>query len=68
MSGSTSRSFAASQNLSFMVTNINATIKYIDTVRQMIMYCYATLRSKASNKVVKANGGRITVQKLDVDW
>lgn len=40
----------------------------IDTVRQMILYCYAVIRSKRSSRIAKLNHGSISVSKSNVIW
>ncbi len=39
-----------------------------DAVHEMVRYCFSSMRSKALNKVAKANDSRVTVQKADVLW
>ncbi|KAJ6531933.1 hypothetical protein B0H19DRAFT_966007 [Mycena capillaripes] len=39
-----------------------------DTVRQMISYCLAAIRNKASTQFAKAHGGRSDIQKAAVTW
>ncbi|KAE9405112.1 hypothetical protein BT96DRAFT_357771 [Gymnopus androsaceus JB14] len=39
-----------------------------DTTRQMFCYCFSAMRSKALNRIAKANNSLVRVQKSDVLW
>ncbi|KAJ7707575.1 hypothetical protein B0H17DRAFT_917645, partial [Mycena rosella] len=40
----------------------------LDTVKQMISYCSAAIRNKASIQFAQAHGGRSDIQKAAVTW
>jgi len=49
--------------------NIRKNVKFIHrTIQQVVRYTYAVMRSKASNKVSTAQGGRCPVEKTCITW
>lgn len=49
--------------------NIHKNVKFIHrTIQQVVRYTYAVMRSKASNKVSTAQGGKCPVEKTCITW